>query len=313
MPDSIQLTTLHPENHETVAHLLHGALVHWYESRLRQGARFGDSHEPFRLIPEVYEALDPGECVAARDTQTNELLGVCFAHERETHVSLGIVATAPSAGGRGVARRMLEMVLERARSAGKPARLISSLLNLDSFSLYTRLGFVPGPIFQDMLIEIPQSGMRAPAPPEAIRVRLAMADEAARIADFEYSLQGIRREKDYAFFLRNTVGSWRVYILDRDDGTMAGFLVVSAHPSSNMIGPGVCADESAATALLWRALDELRGHSMVFLAPCAAAGLVKTAYGWGARNVELHVAQSTQPPSQPVRGITFPTFLPESA
>jgi GNAT superfamily N-acetyltransferase len=312
MADAIQLTSLTPGDHEAVARLLHQALVHWYESRLRQGAKFGDSHEPFLLFPEVYEALDPGECVAARDARTQALLGVCFSHERETHVAVGIVATAPEASGRGVARRMMESVLEKARRLGKPARLVSSLLNLESFSLYTRLGFVTGAIFQDMLITVPENGMAAPAPSCADRVREARADEAARIADFEQSLQGIRREKDYMLFLRNEVGAWRVLVSERSDGTLGGFLAMSTHPSFSMIGPGVAADEETAAALLWRALDGLRGRTWVFLVPCAAAGLARTAYSWGARNVELHVAQSTAPVTS-ARGIVFPTFMPETA
>ena len=312
MPHTIQVTALSPEDHPAAARLLHQALVHWYESRLGQGSRFGDSHEPFLLFPEVDEALDPGECMAAREARSQELLGVCFSHERETHVAVGIVATAPQSGGRGVARKMMEAVLDKARRLGKPVRLVSSLLNLDSFSLYTRLGFVPGTIFQDLLLSVPEGGMTAPAPAGADRVRVARPDEAARMADFEQSLQGIRREKDFAFFLSNEIGSWRVLVYEREDGSMAGFLAMSTHPSFSMIGPGVSVDEDTAAALLWRALDDLRGRAMVFLVPCAAAGLVRTAYGWGARNVELHVAQSTAP-GPPSKGVVFPTFLPETA
>ena len=312
MSFKISFGPLSASDHEAVARLLHRSLVQWYESRLRQGAKFGDSHEPFLLFPEVYESLDPGEAVTARDTQTGEVLGVCFSHERETHVAIGIVATAPEAGGRGIARQMMEKVLEKARSVGKPARLVSSLLNLDSFSLYTRLGFVPSVIFQDMLITVPETGMTAPAPTGTNRVREAKADDAARIADFEKSQQGIRREKDFAFFLRNEVGAWRVLVSEAADGSVNGFLAMSTHPSFSMIGPGVAADEETATALLWRALDGLRGKTLVFLASCAASTLVRTAYAWGARNVELHVAQSTAPVSG-AKGIVFPTFMPETA
>lgn len=312
MSFSISFGPLSAADHEAVARLLHRSLVQWYESRLRQGAKFGDSHEPFLLFPEVYEALDPGEAVTARDTQTGEVLGVCFSHERETHVAIGIVATAPEAGGRGIAKQMMTAVLEKARSLGKPARLVSSLLNLDSFSLYTRLGFVPGAIFQDMLITVPESGMTSPAPTGSARVREARSDEVARIADFEQSMQGIRREKDFAFFLQNKVGAWRVLASEHEDGSLNGFLAMSTHPSFSMIGPGVAADEETAAALLWSALDDLRGKTLVFLVPCAAADLVRTAYSWGARNVELHVAQSTAPVSS-AQGIVFPTFMPETA
>lgn len=312
MTAPLVLRPLAAADHDATARLLHRALVHWYESRLRQGSRFGSSVEPFRLFPEVYAALDPGEAIAACDADTGALLGVTFVHPRSTHIAVGIVATAPETQGRGIARAMLEPVLERARRAGLPVRLVSSLLNLDSFSLYSRLGFVPHTIFQDLALTIPETGLRAAPPADAVRVRRATDPaEAGRLAKLERELQGIEREQDYAFFLRNPVGDWRVWVLDREDGSPDGFLVASHHPSCLMLGPGVTHDETAALALLWRALDALRGHSVVFLVPCAARTLVQTCYGWGARNVELHAAQATGP--APVsRGITFPTFLPES-
>ena len=310
MNEIIYFPPLTAADREPIARLLHRALVHWYESRLGQGARFGDSHEPFTLFPDVYEALDPGECVTAR-TESGDIVGVCFSHERETHVSVGIVATSPDAGGRGIAKKMMSLVLEKAKRLGKPARLVSSLLNLDSFSLYTRLGFVPGAIFQDLLITVPESGMAVAAPAGIERVREAVLADAPRIADIEQSQQGIRREKDFVFFVRNEVGAWRLLVSDASDG-VNGFLAMSTHPSFTMIGPGVAADEGIAIALLWKALDGLRGKTLVFLAPCAASTLVRTAYAWGARNVELHVAQSTKPVAG-AKGIVFPTFMPETA
>lgn len=312
MSSNFALDPLQAADHDTVARLLHRSLVHWYQSRLNQGARFGDRHEPFRLFPEVYEALDPGQAVAARDPVTRDLLGVCFIHPRETHVAVGIVATAPEAAGRGIARALMEVAIGRARATGQPLRLVSSLLNLDSFSLYTRLGMVPHTMFQDFLLNVPEQGMAAPPPPGEDRVRPARAGEAARLADFERELQGIRREKDYAFFLRNEVGDWRVWVSEDERGQVNGVVVASHHPACGMIGPGVARDEAAGAALLWRALHERRDSCAVFLVPCAAAALVRTAYSWGARNVELHAAQILGPLPQ-ARGLAFPTFLPETA
>lgn len=311
MSETIDFTPLTAADREPIARLLHRALVHWYESRLGQGARFGDRHEPFTLFPDVYEALDPGECVTAR-TNDGEIVGVCFSHERDTHVAAGIVATSPDAGGRGIAKKMMSLVLEKAKRLGKPARLVSSLLNLDSFSLYTRLGFVPGAIFQDLLVTVPDTGLTAAAPAGLNGVREAVLADAARIADFEHSQQGIRREKDFAFFVRNEVGAWRLLVSEAADGSVNGFLGMSTHPSCTMIGPGVAVDEETAIALLWKALDGLRGKTLVFLAPCAASTLVRAAYAWGARNVELHVAQSTAPVAS-AKGVVFPTFMPETA
>jgi GNAT superfamily N-acetyltransferase len=112
MSETIAFTPLTVADREPIARLLHRSLVHWYESRLGQGSRCGDSHEPFTLFPDVYESLDPGECVTAR-TESGEIVGVCFSHERETHVSVGIVATSPDAGGRGIAKKMMSLVLEK--------------------------------------------------------------------------------------------------------------------------------------------------------------------------------------------------------
>lgn len=311
MPETIAFTPLTAADYDPIASLLHRALVQWYESRMGQGSRFGDRPEPFRLFPEVYEALDPGECVTAR-TEAGEIVGVCFSHERETHIAVGIVATAPEAAGRGLARKMMAAVLEKARRLGKPARLVSSLMNLDSFSLYTRMGFIPGTVFQDLVLSVPATGMLGDPPSGFDRTRAATAEDVGPIGEFELQQQGIRREKDFAFFLRNEVGSWRLFISEDASGSIDGFMAMSTHPGCTMIGPGVAENCAVAIALLWRALDELRGRTVVFLAPCAATEVIRTAYSWGARNVELHVAQSTAPISA-ATGIVFPTFMPETA
>ena len=154
--------------------------------------------------------------------------------------------------------------------------------------------------------------MPGPPPAEVHRVREAAPADVSRIADFERSQQGVRREKDFAFFLRNEVGAWRLLVSEDEGGAVNGFLGMSTHLSFAMIGPGVADDEETAVALLWKALDGQRGTTLVFLAPCAAAKLVRTAYSWGARNVELHVAQSTAPVTG-AKGIVFPTFMPETA
>jgi hypothetical protein len=159
---------------------------------------------------------------------------------------------------------------------------------------------------------VPGNGIHAAPPAGLDRVRDAVPADAPRIADFEYRQQGIRREKDFAFFARNQAGSWRVLVSETPAGSVNGFLAMSTHPSCTMLGPGVAGCEETAIALVWKALDGLRGKTLVFLAPCAASALVRTAYAWGARNVELHVAQSTAPVAG-ATGIVFPTFMPETA
>lgn len=307
-----QLDTIRRDEFPAVATLLHRSLVDYYDSRLRQGARFGDRPEPFQIFPEVYEALDPGESIVAREVDSDRLWGVCFIHPRETHFAVGIVATATEAAGRGVARAMMAEAIRRADIAGKPVRLVSSLLNLDSYSLYSRLGFVPQTIFQDLLITVPANGIGLPSPPGIDRVRPAVLEEAAQLADFEASLQGVRRENDFRFFLNNEVGSWKVWVSEDPFGSINGVLVVSLNPAMPMLGPGVFTDEAVAIAMLWRALEDLHGQPYVVLAPATASTLIATLYRWGARNIELHVSQ-TRGHTPVGTGIVFPTFLPETA
>lgn len=309
---SLELSTIRADEYQAIAQLIHSSLVNWYEANLHQGAKFGDSPDPFVIFPEVYETLDPGEAITARDKERGTLLGVCFVHPRETHHAIGIVATATEAAGRGIARAMMQEALKRAEAAGKPVRLVSSLLNLDSFSLYTRLGFVPRTIYQDLLFVIPETGLAVAAPADAASVREAKEDEAARLADFELSLQGVRREQDYDFFLKNKAGQWKVLLSEDSSGNLKGVLVISFNAAMPILGPGVIADEETALGLLWAGLNLLHGKTYLALAPASASGLVRTLYSWGARNVELHVAQAYGDTPEG-KGISFPTFLPESA
>jgi hypothetical protein len=49
----------------------------------------------------------------------------------------------------------------------------------------------------------------------------------------------------------------------------------------------------------------------VFLVPAERSHLVAQLYGWGARNCELHLCQ-VRGEFQSFRGISMPTFLPET-
>jgi len=307
---SISLGRLGDDDDDAVAGLLQRSLHDWYERHLGQGARFGTDPAPFRVFPRVYRRLDPGREIAARDA-AGRLVGICFVHPRETHHAVGIVATDPDAAGRGVARAMMEEALRRADVARRPVRLVSSLLNLDSFSLYSRLGFVPRTIFQDLEIAVPAGGMPSPRPDGGGTIRPAGPADAESLADLEHALSGIRRLRDIEFLVASDSG-WRVWLLADGTGRPRGFLAGSRMPEFPMLGPGVAADETAAAALVWTALDAAAGRTLVVLVPAAATALVHTAYGWGARNVELHVAQA-RGDTPTGGGIQLPTFLPESA
>ena len=233
-------------------------------------------------------------------------MGSCFFHPRETHLALGIMNAHPDFAGQGVARALLAEIITRAGE--RPVRLVSSTMNLDSYSLYTRAGFVPRELYQDMFV--PSEKPRPKAPVGAERVRAATPNDVASMVALEEEVSGIRRAKDYRFFVENEQGVWRVFVIDGENG-MEGFLVSIDHPGSNMLGPGVMRSDEAALALIHAQLGAMPERQPVFLVPARAEKLVAGLYAWGARNCELHVAQ-VRGEAKEFGGITMPTFMPET-
>ena len=300
----MKLQRLQPHQHDELAKLIHASLDGWHRTRLNVD-RFGTAWEPFRPMVEIYEALDPGCCIVATD-ESGALIGSAFFHPRETHFGVGVVTVHPTAFGRGVGRAMMEEIIRIADS--KPLRLVSSAMNLDSFSLYTRLGFVPQVTLQAVTLAVPASGL----PGAGTRMRAATIGDVCAIADLEMRLNGIRKEKDYRFFVENQSGGWRLSVIEKPDGTLAGFLAASAHPGECLLGQGVAEDEATMRELIHGTLDlHFQGEKVVWLIPVPCSGLVRQAYSWGARNRETHLF-SVLGEAPTMRGITLPTFLPES-
>ena len=130
----------------------------------------------------------------------------------------------------------------------KPLRLTQSAINVDSFSLYIKAGFVPRHAYQDMYLEIPEAGF-APQPEELNRVRPATAEDVPAMAQLEYKIAGITREKDYRFLIDNEDKHWSmsVYICP-ESNSLVGFLGSCSHPATNLLGPGVAINDDVAIA-----------------------------------------------------------------
>jgi predicted GNAT family acetyltransferase len=238
-------------------------------------------------------------------------MGSCFYHPRRHHVALGIMNVHPNYFGQGVARALLQHIIDYTDRQGYHAlRLTSSAVNLDSFSLYNRAGFVPRAAFQDMFVAVPPDGMKESVA-GADRVRDAAVRDVPAMAALEQEVSGITREEDYRYCIANELGFWHVAVMENPRGEMDGFMISSAHPGVNMIGPCVARTDEAAAALLLRELDRHRGRSPIFLVPADRPRLVQQVYAWGGRNTEVHLCQ-VRGAFQPFRGISMPTFLPET-
>ncbi len=302
------LRSMREDEWGAVAELIHVSTNAYYTSHGMARIFQGSPEETTRLFCEVYESLDFGCCLVAENVDTGLLMGSCFFHPRESHFSLGIMNVHPSYTGMGVARSLLQNITNRADAEAKPTRLISSALNLDSFSLYSRAGFVPHATFQDMLIDVPATGLVSNTDD---RVRDATLDDLDEIVSLEEAVSGIRRTKDWVYFIDNVSGFWHCSVSRDGDGSIDGVLASIAHPGSRIAGPGVMKTEKAAIRLAAAELDVHRGKTVLLIVPALQRNLLLAAYGWGGRNCEIHFSQC-RGEFDVFSGVVIPTFMPET-
>jgi GNAT superfamily N-acetyltransferase len=314
MPDSdnsFNFRAMRSDEFAKVADVICASIRQWYAAHGKPG-RFPGGPESCLLFPQVYEDLDPGCCVVAEELSSGRLAGCCFYHPRSTHVSLGIMNADPDYFGRGVAKDLLKFVCDLADRQGKPLRLVSSAMNLDSFSLYTRAGFTARAVFHDMTIAVPAAGLGLRC--EGLqRVREARPSDVPATVQLEREVSGIEREADLRYFIENKRGIWHVSVIEppRGGGGIDGFLVSVKHPASSMLGPGVMRSDQDAVALVLAELEQQRGGSPVWLVPAHRGELVRQMYALGFRNCEVHLLQ-VRGEAQELRGVMMPTFMPET-
>ena len=294
---------------QDVAELIHLSTNSWYVANGKDPIFKGPPSDAL-IFCKVYEDLDPGCCLVARCKNSGKIAGSCFYHPRKTHMSLGIMNVSPDFFGQGIARSLLTKIIQMADDQSLPVRLISSAQNLDSFSLYTRQEFSPIQAFQDMYLEVPEEGFHNEILAE-FDVRNAQFSDVEEMVALEKRLSGIERAKDFEYFIENKRNIWNTVVCRDNTGTLLGFLGSVDHPASQMIGPGVAESEKVAVYMLAKLLDKSRGKCPVFLLPVTAKEAVQTAYSWGARNCEIHFSQC-RGKHQPHRGVTMPTFMPET-
>lgn len=312
--DDMRIRGIRPEDRYAVAELIYTSLNFWYATH-GKGPILSGGPATTEVFYDVYEALDPGCAFVAENVRTGAMMGSCFYHPRERHVSLGIMNVHPNYFGHGVARDLLSAIIDYTDSHGyKALRLTQSALNLDSFSLYNRAGFVPRCAFQDMFIRVPSAGfLNNDAGGGGIdKVRDATPADVPGMAELELAVSGITREKDYRYCIENAAGYWHVGVYEGHAGQIDGFIISCRHPAMNMLGPCVARTDQQAIALIGRELSHHRGLSPVFLVPVEREKIVHQMYDWGARNCELHFCQ-VRGEFRPFQGISMPSFLPETA
>lgn len=305
----MRIRTMESRDRYPVSELIYISLVHWY-SLIGRKRIFNGGPKVCEIFYDVYESLDPGCGIVVENTRTGALMASCFYHPRPHHVTLGILNVHPNYFGTGCGRLMVDWISDFARRAGKPLRLTSSAINLDSFSLYNKAGLTPRILFQDMMLSVPAEGFKGRAQ-GTDQVRPARPEDVELMVKLEWEVSRITREQDCRFVIANQHQMWHTVVYESVHGVIDGWATSSNHPAINMIGPMVARNEKVALALLARQLDHHRGRSPLFLVPCECRAMVDAAYHWGAKNSELHVYQALGEYHAP-QGISTPAFLPET-
>lgn len=309
--NAFQLRALTPADRHEVADLIYASINTWY--RLRGLPQiFHGGPGVTEVFFDVYHGLEPGSGVVAENSRTGRIMGSCFYHVRPHHVALGIMNVHPNYFGEGVGRALLSYITDLADQRTLPVRLTQSALNLDSFSLYNKAGFVPRGAYQDMTLTVPAEGFAPADVGPSPFVRDATVADIPAMTELERSISGVTREIDYRYCIENALGFWHVSVFESAPGRIDGFLASSRHAAVNMLGPGVCRTDEQAIALIRRELDVNRGRSPVVLVPVERTAIVRQLYAWGARNCELHFCQ-VRGEFQPFAGVNFPTFILETA
>lgn len=306
-----ELRPLKDSDRGEYAIMLHTSFNIWYWKKGWGSDYFKCRPEETAIFHDIYNDITPSCSVAAFDRKTDLMMGACFYHPREYHVSLGIMSVHPGFWGSGVGKTIVNYIIDFARQKGyKSVRLVGSAINMDSFSLYNRSGFVPRKTYHDMVISVPAGGITG-AVPGIERVRDAKITDAHAMGDIEFEVSGIKRLQDYIYTIENKRGLFEVKVLEGSDGKLDGFMVSLRHPALNMIGPGVARTEEGAAALIYSALQRFRGEPVLTVVPMDCLKLVRQMYDWKARNIETHLCQ-VWGEFKPFEGVSIPSFLPET-
>jgi predicted N-acetyltransferase YhbS len=71
-----------------------------------------------------------------------QIVGSNFLDQRDATASVGPITVDPSVHGKGIGRRLMQAVIEKARASNAPSiRLVQDAFNTTSMSLYASLGF----------------------------------------------------------------------------------------------------------------------------------------------------------------------------
>lgn len=199
------------------------------------------------------------------------VVGSNFLWEHDAVRAVGPITVEPGAQARGVGRRLMEAVVERARGA-EGVRLVQDAFNLASLSLYASLGFD----VKEPLVEM--EGALSGDPAGGVEVRPAREGDFAACAELCRRVHGFDRAGE----LRSVPPSLTTYVALRG-GRLTAY---AAAPHFWALNHAVAETEEDMRALLAGAGNLGGGRPLSFLLPTRQTGLLRWCLGKGLRVVK---------------------------
>lgn len=266
------LTTILPEQADAV-----GTMV--YEA-------FRDIAEHHNFDP-AFSSPELAQLIVRLLAQTEELesyllvedgrpLACNFGDERDDVVGIGPVAVAVDQQGRGLGRQIMEALIEQVEQRGFTSlRLTQSAYNMQSFSLYHKLGFDAKHLLANLHGRPPAD--EAPSDP----VRDYTPDDLDACDALHREVHGIGRRHDIEFF-----ANFAPPVVVERDGQVAGYL--TRFPGDAVfVMHGVARDEQALADLIIGTAQKESGE-LSLLMPADHPETLRWAMGHGFRLGELN-------------------------
>ncbi|MEQ8357825.1 MAG: GNAT family N-acetyltransferase [Kiloniellaceae bacterium] len=201
--------------------------------------------------------------------QAGRIVGSNFMSETDAIRGVGPITVDPAVQGRGVGRRLMQEVIERA-GAKSGVRLLQDAFNMRSYGLYASLGFE---VREPVLV---MTGRPAGKPAPGGRVRVLTLTDLDSCAELSRRVLGVSRRQD----LVDALGNLSPLVAERD-GSITGYMTA---PTFWIANHGIGETDEDLRNLILSAAES--SDSVSFLLPTRQSALLRWCLDQGLRAVK---------------------------
>jgi GNAT superfamily N-acetyltransferase len=233
--------------------------------------------------------------------RNGRIVGSGFLHVRGDRAGIGPVTVDASAQGSGAGRAIMYRLLEESRQCSS-VRLTQDAFNNVSFSLYSKLGFVP----RDVLLPLAAEDPRPQPMANAAKVRLMTADDLDEVAALDTRVTGWARRCDFDLLL-----GFGPHLVCERAGRMVGYLCRMALDGVDYLGPAAAEEPDDLKSLLYQAAQMPGARAARISLHASQPELVQYAMdsGYAVTHLSIYMVRGDW---QPPNGVCAIAHFPEA-